>query len=351
MWWLLFVPRSLKNPKLDTLFCSTGLCWYWEFWKRNPDFKPPQFCILVVPPDKGFLEFFANSSPLFKNSFSTLAASMFSSAEITKWPCLTFTKIFPLREVTFSIALITSLKLGSLGLKSSDPTNFVGLDLAPTTVLGFRHMTKPWYSLTLFWSILCNTSLRPLEAGKPSLVSRSLFFLLLFFYNLSKWFTICLSCPGVPGRKTLSYLYTGWRGFHNIFCGNQPQRYTLQQKIGNSDKLYLEPSIFFLNIKRITNTHFFSFFLFFFVLFLQPSPFSFNQKTNKSKESPFCSKIINYISYEGELKLHLQLWHFLGLKWLQIFLLSLQKKIWYYIHMFTFVVILLYNFERDLNKK
>ena len=28
----------------------------------------------------------------------------------------------------------------------------------------------------------------------------------------------------------------------------------------------------------------------------------------------------------GELKLHLQLWRFLGLKWLQIFLLSLQKK-------------------------
>ena len=39
-------------------------------------------------------------------------------------------------------------------------------------------------------------------------------------------------------------------------------------------------------IKRITNTYFFSFFLFFFVLFLQPSPSSFNQKTNKSKERP-----------------------------------------------------------------
>ena len=39
-------------------------------------------------------------------------------------------------------------------------------------------------------------------------------------------------------------------------------------------------------IKRITNTHFFSFFLFFFVLFLQLSPFLFNQKINKSKERP-----------------------------------------------------------------
>ena len=39
-------------------------------------------------------------------------------------------------------------------------------------------------------------------------------------------------------------------------------------------------------IKRITNIHFFFFFLFFFVPFLQPSPSSFNQKTNKSKERP-----------------------------------------------------------------
>ena len=74
------------------------------------------------------MSFFANSSPLFKNSFSTLAASIFLSAEITKWSCLTFTKIFPLKEVTFSITLITLLKLGSPSLKSSDPTNFVGLD-------------------------------------------------------------------------------------------------------------------------------------------------------------------------------------------------------------------------------
>ena len=27
-------------------------------FKGNPDFELPQFCILVVPPDKGFLEFF-----------------------------------------------------------------------------------------------------------------------------------------------------------------------------------------------------------------------------------------------------------------------------------------------------
>ena len=27
-------------------------------FKGNPDFEPPQFCILVVPPNKGFLEFF-----------------------------------------------------------------------------------------------------------------------------------------------------------------------------------------------------------------------------------------------------------------------------------------------------
>ena len=202
---------------------------------------------------KDFLSFLANSLPLFKISFSTLATSIFLSTEITKWPCLMFTKIFPLRKVMFSIVLITLLKLGSPGLKSSDSTNFVGFDLAPTTVFGFRCMTKPWYSLTLFQSILCITSLRPLEAGKPSLVSRGFLFLLLFSNNLSKWFTICLSWPGIPNRKTLSFLYTGWRGFHNIFCGNQPQRYTLQQKIGNPDKLYLEPPIFF----------FFFFFFFF----------------------------------------------------------------------------------------
>ena len=38
-------------------------------------------------------------------------------------------------------------------------------------------------SLTLFQSISCNTSLRPLEAGKPSLVLRGLFFLSFFFFN------------------------------------------------------------------------------------------------------------------------------------------------------------------------
>ena len=27
-------------------------------FKKNSDFEPPQFCILVVPPNKGFLEFF-----------------------------------------------------------------------------------------------------------------------------------------------------------------------------------------------------------------------------------------------------------------------------------------------------
>ena len=34
--------------------------------------------------------------------------------------------------------------------KILNSTNFVGLNLAPTTVFGFRHMTKPWYSLILF---------------------------------------------------------------------------------------------------------------------------------------------------------------------------------------------------------
>ena len=43
---------------------------------------------------KDFLSFLANSSPLFKNFFSTLVAFMFLSTEITKWPCLTFTKSF-----------------------------------------------------------------------------------------------------------------------------------------------------------------------------------------------------------------------------------------------------------------
>ena len=108
------------------------------------------FAFLLFLQTKDFLSFFINSLPLFKNSFSTLVAFMFLSTEITKWPCLIFTKIFPLREVTFSIALITLLKLGSFSLKSSDSTNFVGLNLAPTTVFGFSHMTKPWYSLTLF---------------------------------------------------------------------------------------------------------------------------------------------------------------------------------------------------------
>ena len=61
---------------------------------------------------------------------------MFSSTEITKWPCLTFTKIFPLREVTCLIVLIILLKLGSLSLKSSDFTNFIGFNLASTTVFG-----------------------------------------------------------------------------------------------------------------------------------------------------------------------------------------------------------------------
>ena len=203
------------------------------------------FASLLFLQTKDFLSFLTNLSPLFKNSFFTLATSMFSSAEITKWPCLMFTKIFPLREVTFSITLIILLKLRSLSLKSSDPTNFVGLNLAPTTVFGFRCTTKLWYSLTLFWSISCNTSLRPLEARKSSLVSRGFFFFSLFFNNLSKWFTIHLSWPDVSDRKSLSFLYTGWRNFENIFCGNQPQGYTLQQKIENSNNCILNSQIFF----------------------------------------------------------------------------------------------------------
>ena len=65
-------------------------------------------------------------------------------------------------------------------------------------------------------------------------------------------------------------------------------------------------------------------------------------KTFKFKTFLFFSSFLDLSpSHKGELKLHLQSWCFLGLKWLQFFLLSLQKKIWYYIYMFTLVVSLL----------
>ena len=43
-----------------------------------------------------------------------------------------------------SLISLLQLKLESSSLKSSDFTNFVGRNLAPTTVFGFRCMTKLW---------------------------------------------------------------------------------------------------------------------------------------------------------------------------------------------------------------
>ena len=89
-----------------------------------------------------------------------------------------------------------------------------------------------------------------------------------FYFFIIKW---------IYNKKFLSI----WINQQNRFFFFLPQYHHLQlQHITFSFKSN-NPII-----KRITNTHFFSFFLFFFILFLQPSPSSFNQKTNKSKEKP-----------------------------------------------------------------
>ena len=89
-----------------------------------------------------------------------------------------------------------------------------------------------------------------------------------FHFFIIKW---------IYSKKSLSV----WINQQNRFFFFLPQYHHLQLQHTTFSFKLNNPII-----KKITNTHFFSFFLFFFILFFQPSSSSFNQKTNKSKERP-----------------------------------------------------------------
>ena len=46
-WKRIWTSKKILNPLYTLNF------------EGNPDFEPSQFCVLIVPPDKGFLEFFS----------------------------------------------------------------------------------------------------------------------------------------------------------------------------------------------------------------------------------------------------------------------------------------------------
>ena len=145
---------------------------------------------------------------------------------------------------------------------------------------------------------------------KKSTVEKKAFFFLCFFFNCCHWFfvlfflsrterkveksvwewvlkcflkkkkRICFSfhffiIKWIYNKKSLSV----WINQQNKFFFFLPQYHHLQLQHTTFSFKLNNPII-----KKIINTHFFSFFLFFFVLFLQLSPSSFNQKTNKSKK-------------------------------------------------------------------